>query len=399
MRVRALAPGPFIRDHLVAVGGMDYVGAIHKAYKRYLRGQGVVHLPSKLTTNTYIWLANKLVLIVFDHAEPAGRWADQQVTDGALVGYVRQPRPLAPSPRHYYRIVKPEDPRWTRLETSYRASLGYEVPPARVPVPVVESRAPEPEAAAARPELEAPKPIKEPKPRAARKPKPRAEVSPSTIRDKWRTRRQPSTDVQVLEDLDKLDALEIDTVEARSALEEYVSVEREAFESKAEYQEERDDTWQTFLATLDDLVEEVEGQVPAKPIVARKAKPKALGPEADVLATYRNRIAGVIPDLDTLSGIRWDNEVAAAGGGPLAENVITRMRSLYAEVYAQAERTTGNVHNQLVSLQQKLSLALEKAASLGEAVKGLRAEKLPRRREILARAIPKTIKVIKDILR
>ncbi|KKM01701.1 hypothetical protein LCGC14_1791770, partial [marine sediment metagenome] len=49
---------------------------------------------------------------------------------------VRESRPHAPSPRHYYRILDPADPRWIRLEASYRESIGLEVRPmAPRPVP------------------------------------------------------------------------------------------------------------------------------------------------------------------------------------------------------------------------------------------------------------------------
>jgi len=143
MPVRATAkpPGEFIRDHLVAAGGMDYPQSIHRAYKQYLRTQGIRNGASRASVSKYIWLANKLGLILFDHAEPVSYW--DGVVDGVDVaaGYVREPRPLAPSPRHYYRIVDDGDPRWIRLEASYRESIGLEVPrmapraPVRPPAP------------------------------------------------------------------------------------------------------------------------------------------------------------------------------------------------------------------------------------------------------------------------
>lgn len=128
IRVRALPPGEFIRNHLVAVGGVDYVQAVHKAYKTYLKAQGLNGV-SRETTSKYFWLANKLGLIEFDHAETSERWG--AVVDGVTVppAYVRESRPQAPSPRHYYRIIDPTDDRWIRLEASYRESIGIEVPP------------------------------------------------------------------------------------------------------------------------------------------------------------------------------------------------------------------------------------------------------------------------------
>lgn len=128
VRVRAMPPGEFIRNHLRDVGGVDYVQAVHKAYKAHLRSVGLNGI-SRLTTSKYFWLANKMGLIVFDHAEPSAYW--NAVVDGVRVtrAYRRESRPRAPSPRHYYRIIDPTDPRWVRLEASYRESIGIPVPP------------------------------------------------------------------------------------------------------------------------------------------------------------------------------------------------------------------------------------------------------------------------------
>jgi len=129
VRVRALPPGEFIRNHLVDVGGVDFVQAIYNAYKDYLKAQGLRDGISRATMSNYIYLANRLGLVAFDHAEASERWG--AVVDGVTVprGYVREPRPQAPSPRHYYRIVDPADPRWVRLQASYRQSIGLPGPP------------------------------------------------------------------------------------------------------------------------------------------------------------------------------------------------------------------------------------------------------------------------------
>lgn len=136
VRVRAKPPGEFIRDYLVGVGGVDFVQSIYNAYKDYLKVQGLRDVISRATMSKYIWLANKLGLIVFDHAEASERWG--AVVDGVTVprAYVREPRPQAPSPRHYYRIIDPADPRWVRLEASYRESIGLEVGPMFPRVPI-----------------------------------------------------------------------------------------------------------------------------------------------------------------------------------------------------------------------------------------------------------------------
>jgi len=137
VRVRAIPPGEFIRNHLRDVGGVDYVQATFRAYKSYLLASGMRNGTSRETMSKYFWLANKLGLIVFDHAEPSAYWNAQ--VDGVRVtkAYRRESRPRAPSPRHYYRLIDENDPRWIRLEASYRESIGIPVPPPFPRVPWV----------------------------------------------------------------------------------------------------------------------------------------------------------------------------------------------------------------------------------------------------------------------
>jgi hypothetical protein len=149
VRVKAKPPGEFIRDHMVDVGGVEYVQAIHRAYKKYLKDQGLANCSCRETMSKYIWLARKLGLIVFDHAEAPAYW--DAVVEGVRVPANYQPggRPRAPSPRHYYRIVSPDSDRWLRLEASYRESIGIPVPPPfprvpYVPPPPVEEVTPAP---------------------------------------------------------------------------------------------------------------------------------------------------------------------------------------------------------------------------------------------------------------
>ncbi|KKK78246.1 hypothetical protein LCGC14_2845470, partial [marine sediment metagenome] len=119
-----------MRDHLVTAGGMDYPQAMFKAYKAHLKAEGLKDGCSRASWSRYIWLANRIGLIEFDHAEAPTYW--NAIADGVEVSadYVRESRPQAPSPRHYYRILDPNDPRWIRLEASYRESIGFQVPPA-----------------------------------------------------------------------------------------------------------------------------------------------------------------------------------------------------------------------------------------------------------------------------
>jgi len=154
VRVRAKPPGEFIRDHLVEVGGVDYPQSIHRAYKAYLKSQGIKNGTCRDTMSTYLWRARQMGLIVFDHADVPAYW--DGIPDGVEVpeNYIPEPRPLAPSPRHYYRITDSADPRWVRLEASYRESIGIEVPP---PFPRVPIRPAPP------PEGEPPKKVRKPK--------------------------------------------------------------------------------------------------------------------------------------------------------------------------------------------------------------------------------------------
>ena len=180
VRVRAKPPGEFIRDHLTAVGGVDYPQAVLKAYKLYLKAQGLKDGVSHSTMSHYFYLANRLGLIEFDHAETTGRWG--AIVDGVEVpeAYTREPRPLAPSPRHYYRILDPTDPRWVRLEASYRESIGIEVPP---PFPRVPIKPPPPKVVKP-PKVKPPvaKPPRPPRVVPPRPPTPREQVAPYEVR-------------------------------------------------------------------------------------------------------------------------------------------------------------------------------------------------------------------------
>lgn len=179
VRVRALPPGEFIRNHLVDVGGVDYPQAVLKAYKLYLKAQGLKDGISHSTMSHYFYLANRLGLIEFDRAEPTERWG--AVVDGVLVpeAYTRESRPLAPSPRHYYRILDPADPRWVRLEASYRQSIGIEVPP---PFPRVPIKPPPPPKVEKPPKKPPPKPPRKPRVVPPRPPTPREKVAPFEAR-------------------------------------------------------------------------------------------------------------------------------------------------------------------------------------------------------------------------
>lgn len=170
---RALPPGLFIAGHMRDVGGVDYPQNVHREYKKYLKSMGLVNLPCRATMSHYFWLANKQGLIVFDHAETPAYWDGVMNAPRATTRTARQSRPMAPSPRYYYRIIDPDDPRWLRLEASHRQAIGIEVPPAfpRVPaeaVPVEEVEVPKPP----RVKKVRVKKVKKPKPTKVKKPTP-----------------------------------------------------------------------------------------------------------------------------------------------------------------------------------------------------------------------------------
>ena len=171
VRVLAMPPGQFIRSHLRDVGGVDFVQNIHKAYKAYLLVNGMKNGTSRETMSKYIWLANKLGLIVFDHAGPSAYWNAQVNGVRVTSAYRRESRPRAPSPRHYYRLVDENDPRWIRLEASYRESIGIAVAPSLPPVPWEPRPVPVvPEEVAALPPVAVAVPAP-PKPKKPKKPK------------------------------------------------------------------------------------------------------------------------------------------------------------------------------------------------------------------------------------
>jgi len=162
LRLNAVTPGAFIRDHLAATGA-DYTGAIFKAYKKYLRGQGVRFLPSRDAMNKYMFMARRLGLIQFESVQAIERWGNIENLE------IEEPEtggccpPGCPSPRHYYRIVNPADPRWDALEQAYRGTLGGKSTTTRPPVPTE----------ATEPSIEPPvtkKPKKPRKPKVVREP-------------------------------------------------------------------------------------------------------------------------------------------------------------------------------------------------------------------------------------
>ena len=176
VRVRAKPPGEFIRDHMSEAGGMVYPQSIFNAYKLYLKTQGLKDGLTRATMSHYIYLANRIGLIEFDHAESPSRWNGMEPGFEVPDGYKRERRPFAPSPRHYYRILDPTDNRWIRLEASYREGIGLEVGPMAPRPPI---RPPAAEEAPPPPRKAPPKKAAPPKAKVARKPRVKKAPAPT----------------------------------------------------------------------------------------------------------------------------------------------------------------------------------------------------------------------------
>ena len=115
LRLTALPPGAFIREHLVLVGGVDYVQAIYASYKAHLRRAGVKPVASRQAMSVYIYKANKMGLIAFDHAERIG--------DGLLSDYEGNPGRRRPHRVTTTVLSNPKTPDG-KISTSAIASSG-----------------------------------------------------------------------------------------------------------------------------------------------------------------------------------------------------------------------------------------------------------------------------------
>ena len=119
LRLNAKGPGEFIRDYLQEpqTGGRDYVGSMYQGYKDHLRTAGVRKLPGRLTFHKYIWLLKETGAIIFDGAEAISFSADPP--EDIPADY--EPGCGMPAPRHYYRIVDPQNPAFLKPEAIWRA--------------------------------------------------------------------------------------------------------------------------------------------------------------------------------------------------------------------------------------------------------------------------------------
>lgn len=112
---------------------MDYIQSIFRAYKGYLRANGV-RPPHRHYIGVVIYELKELGAIRFDHAEVAQGWRGMEA-EAPPRGY--RPACGSPAPRHFYRLVNPQHPGFSRPDAEFRRSRGLEVPEAlpRVRVP------------------------------------------------------------------------------------------------------------------------------------------------------------------------------------------------------------------------------------------------------------------------
>ena len=151
LRLQVKGPGEFVRDLLQEVG-TDYVQSMYKAYKLYLRQNGI-RAPSRLYFGRLIYILADQGGIRFDHADTAAGWRGME-PDVPARGY--RPGCGSPAPRHYYRLVNAQAAVFARPDAEFRRSRGLEVPE---PLPRVP------------PEERPPAPPKAPRARKPRAPK------------------------------------------------------------------------------------------------------------------------------------------------------------------------------------------------------------------------------------
>lgn len=156
LRLQVKGPGEFVRDHLQEVGGIDYIQAIFRAYKAYLRANEV-RPPHRQYFGNLIWELKELGALRFDHAEGPQGWRGLgEEAESPPRGY--RPAAGSPAPRHFYRLVDPASMAFSRPHAEFLRSRGLPVP-------------------AALPRLLVPRPTKAPPaPRPRRPRRPRAEM-------------------------------------------------------------------------------------------------------------------------------------------------------------------------------------------------------------------------------
>ncbi len=181
VRANAKGPGEFVRDHLQEpqVGGRDYVGSMFQAYKTHLRGAGYSRFPCRLSFGKLVWLLKETGALVFDEAEPVAFGLD----DPEALPAAYDPSCGMPAPRHYYKMVDPQNPAFMSPEAVWRQmrGLGPPVvvrrPAARVapiappPVAVIPVAPAAPVAAPKRARAKAPTPAAAPAPALPKRPR------------------------------------------------------------------------------------------------------------------------------------------------------------------------------------------------------------------------------------
>lgn len=292
-RLAAKGPGEFTRDHLLSVGGEDYVGGIFRAYKTHLKEAGYQRLPSRASFGSLIWILAKLGAITFSRAEEISNetavWIGQP---DIPQGYA--PACGMPAPRHYYRIVDPQHLAFSKPQLTYRAARGLEAPPT-------------------------------PRPRIVRTPPPpppppvEVVVAPSDVQNQWEdlktriqgwTRPRPQDATRFLERFEAEHG--IDLRDQLDLLGDYEGLERSDFESTEEFREARAEAWQEFVDRLDEVeLEEEEEAEPAAPVRRpRGPRVEREAPARTLQARLEEYARGFIPRIAFLQEHPEEGELA-----------------------------------------------------------------------------------------
>lgn len=394
LRVTALAPGPFMRQHLLDVGGMDYVQAIFRSYKAHLRAAGVKHLPSRKAMDIYIWICNKLGLIVFDHAEASGLWNGVTVPPE---GYVRESRPQAPSPRHYYRIAKPDATQWEKLGMSYRLWKGLPKPVRKprvkapvepIPPPIVEAAPAEPR----KPGRPRKTPLEVPATAPPPAPAPSIDDVISNLQGIPDETKKAVTLRRLEAAIERLTPQQVDAIEGldevKKAMVDYTFIKKPGM-TPEEFVEEKQAAWTEIEEALEALSGEEAPTLPPAPTPAPTPtraparRPRAT-PAVDI-AVYEQRYTDI------------RDQAIALADNPTIETLDTfreRLQALLVEVNNVQARAKGPAGERLGAMGSRLADGLRDIETAIILAGGLARETLITRRRSLQRGVQTAVNVL-----
>ncbi len=369
-RADASPPGKFIRDHLVDAGGVDYIQSIYRAYRKHLSLLKIRSKASRQSFSSYIWVANRMGLIVFDHAESQSRWGS--VVDGEEVekGYTKDPRPLAPSPRHYYRLVNDQDPRWLDMSRSYREMMGLPVPEPRVKKPkIIKEKVERPAAVEAAP---VPWGIW-------------VEGLPGLLNEEHKSAsiKKLERQIDLLEEaVDDPDEVIEGLQDLRDAIEEYKDITKAGM-SLEEYQDAKAEAWDSIVEAIESL-EVISAEEEAKPARAPK-KPSA----QTHIFSYIARIREIDQKLS-----RFRKNPSSAEFRSIEGEIV----SLGEEVVRDYEESRGKNREKLALMNYNLMHALEKLPLIQGPLTTMETDPLPARREEARKSITSGVNLVREEL-